>query len=67
MGSESWEVRITMVTLRARGEHSCKSLAHVQQISQTMMQAHGTIAVVGRWVYEVAEMYLTTLSERNRL
>ena len=33
---------------------------------QTMMQAHQNgIAVVGRWVYEVAEMYHDSLKDKG--
>jgi ATP-dependent Clp protease adaptor protein ClpS len=62
LGSEAWEVRIYNDGLNTR-EHVARSLVQVTGMSemgayQTMMQAHQNgIAVVGRWVYEVAEMY----------
>lgn len=61
-GSEGWEVRIYNDGLNTR-EHVARSLVQVTGMSelvayQTMMQAHQNgIAVVGRWVFEVAEMY----------
>eukprot|EP00522_Entomoneis_paludosa_P013091 CAMPEP_0172451216 /NCGR_PEP_ID=MMETSP1065-20121228/9338_1 /TAXON_ID=265537 /ORGANISM="Amphiprora paludosa, Strain CCMP125" /LENGTH=176 /DNA_ID=CAMNT_0013203145 /DNA_START=178 /DNA_END=708 /DNA_ORIENTATION=- len=62
MGHEAWEVRIYNDGLNTR-EHVARSLVQVTGMTemtayQTMMQAHQNgIAVVGRWVYEVAEMY----------
>jgi len=61
-GDEAWEVRIYNDGLNTR-EHVARSLVQVTGLSeviayQTMMQAHHNgIAVVGRWVFEVAEMY----------
>jgi ATP-dependent Clp protease adaptor protein ClpS len=61
-GHENWEVRIYNDGLNTR-EHVARSLVQVTGMSeliayQTMMQAHQNgIAVVGRWVFEVAEMY----------
>jgi ATP-dependent Clp protease adaptor protein ClpS len=61
-GNENWEVRIYNDGLNTR-EHVARSLVQVTGMSeliayQTMMQAHQNgIAVVGRWVFEVAEMY----------
>ena len=61
-GNEAWEVRIYNDGLNTR-EHVARSLVQVTGMSeliayQTMMQAHQNgIAVVGRWVFEVAEMY----------
>lgn len=69
-GSEAWEVRIYNDGLNTR-EHVARSLVQVTGMSeinayQTMMQAHQNgIAVVGRWVYEVAEMYHQSLKERG--
>ena len=61
-GNEAWEVRIYNDGLNTR-EHVARSLVQVTGMSelvayQTMMQAHQNgIASVGRWVFEVAEMY----------
>ncbi|CAB9498846.1 ATP-dependent Clp protease [Seminavis robusta] len=61
-GNENWEVRIYNDGLNTR-EHVARSLVQVTGMSeliayQTMMQAHQTgLAVVGRWVFEIAEMY----------
>lgn len=61
-GHVAWEVRIYNDGLNTR-EHVARSLVQVTGMSeilayQTMMQAHHNgMAVVGRWVYEVAEMY----------
>jgi ATP-dependent Clp protease adapter protein ClpS len=61
-GGEAWEVRIYNDGLNTR-EHVARSLVQVTGMSertayQTMMQAHQNgIAAVGRWCYEVAEMY----------
>lgn len=61
-GSEGWEVRIYNDGFNTR-EYVARSLVQVTGMSemtayQTMMQAHQNgIAVVGRWVYERAEMY----------
>lgn len=62
MGNEAWEVRIYNDGLNTR-EHVARSLVQVTGMSeliayQTMMQAHQNgIASVGRWVFEIAEMY----------
>lgn len=70
MGSEAWEVRIYNDGLNTR-EHVARSLVQVTGMSesvayQTMMQAHQNgIAVVGRWVYEVAEMYHDSLKDKG--
>lgn len=69
-GSEAWEVRIYNDGLNTR-EHVARSLVQVTGLSemqayQTMMQAHQNgIAVVGRWVYEVAEMYHDALKNKG--
>lgn len=69
-GSEAWEVRIYNDGLNTR-EHVARSLVQVTGMSesvayQTMMQAHQNgIAVVGRWVYEVAEMYHDSLKDKG--
>jgi ATP-dependent Clp protease adapter protein ClpS len=61
-GGEAWEVRIYNDGLNTR-EHVARSLVTVTGMAeitayQTMMQAHQNgIAAVGRWCYEVAEMY----------
>lgn len=61
-GHEAWEVRIYNDGLNTR-EYVARSLVQVTGMAeilayQTMMQAHQNgMAVVGRWVYEVAEMY----------
>jgi ATP-dependent Clp protease adaptor protein ClpS len=70
MGSEAWEVRIYNDGLNTR-EHVARSLVQVTGLSelqayQTMMQAHQNgIAVVGRWVYEVAEMFHDALKKKG--
>jgi ATP-dependent Clp protease adaptor protein ClpS len=69
-GSEAWEVRIYNDGLNTR-EHVSRSLVQVTGMSemgayQTMMQAHQNgIAVVGRWAYEVAEMYHDALRKNG--
>jgi len=69
-GSEAWEVRIYNDSSNTR-EHVARSLVQVTGMSeisayQTMMQAHQNgIAVVGRWVYEVAEMYHDALRKNG--
>lgn len=61
-GNEAWEVRIYNDGLNTR-EHVARSLVQITGLSEgsaysTMMQAHKNgMAVVGRWVYEIAEMY----------
>lgn len=68
--SEAWEVRIYNDGLNTR-EHVARSLVEVTGMSemlayQTMMQAHQNgIAVVGRWPYEVAEMYHDALRKNG--
>ena len=65
-GHEAWEVRIYNDGLNTR-EHVARSLVQVTGMSeisayQTMMQAHQNgIAVVGRYFFEVAEMYQDAL------
>mmetsp|Transcript_13963 Transcript_13963/g.30543 ORF Transcript_13963/g.30543 Transcript_13963/m.30543 type:complete len:198 (-) Transcript_13963:449-1042(-) len=69
-GNEAWEVRIYNDGLNTR-EHVARSLVQVTGMSemtayQTMMQAHQNgIAVVGRWPYEVAEMYHDALKKNG--
>lgn len=69
-GSEAWEVRIYNDSSNTR-EHVARALVQVTGMSeinayQTMMQAHQNgIAVVGRWVYEVAEMYHDALRKNG--
>jgi len=70
MGNESWEVRIYNDGMNTR-EHVARSLVQVTGMSEmdayrTMMRAHQTgIAVVGRWVYEIAEMYHDALRKNG--
>jgi ATP-dependent Clp protease adaptor protein ClpS len=70
LGSEAWEVRIYNDGMNTR-EHVARALVQVTGMSemgayQTMMQAHQNgIAVVGRWVYEVAEMYHDALKKNG--
>ena len=65
-GNESWEVRIYNDGTNTR-EHVARCLVRVTGLSEvaaynTMMQAHQFgIAVVGRWVFERAEMYYEAL------
>jgi ATP-dependent Clp protease adaptor protein ClpS len=69
-GRDSWEVRIYNDSSNTR-EHVARSLVQVTGMSeisayQTMMQAHQNgIAVVGRWAYEVAEMYYERLRKNG--
>jgi ATP-dependent Clp protease adaptor protein ClpS len=69
-GSEAWEVRIYNDGMNTR-EHVARALVQVTGMSengayQTMMQAHQNgIAVVGRWVYEIAEMYHDALKKNG--
>jgi ATP-dependent Clp protease adaptor protein ClpS len=69
-GGESWEVRIYNDVLNTR-EHVARSLVQVTGMSevaayQTMMQAHHNgIAAVGRWCFEVAEMYHDALKQNG--
>jgi ATP-dependent Clp protease adaptor protein ClpS len=61
-GGEAWEVRIYNDGMNTR-EHVARALVQVTGLTefgayQTMMQAHQNgIAVVGRWCFEIAEMY----------
>lgn len=70
MGHEAWEVRIYNDGLNTR-EHVARSLVQVTGMSemdayQTMMRAHQDgIAVVGRYYYEVAEMYHDALRKNG--
>jgi ATP-dependent Clp protease adaptor protein ClpS len=69
-GNEAWEVRIYNDGLNTR-EHVARSLVQITGMSEngaysTMMQAHQNgIAVVGRWVYEIAEMYHEALRKQG--
>jgi ATP-dependent Clp protease adaptor protein ClpS len=69
-GDKAWEVRIYNDGMNTR-EHVARSLVQVTGMAevrayQTMMQAHQHgMAVVGRWVYEVAEMYHDALRENG--
>lgn len=69
-GSEGWEVRIYNDGMNTR-EHVARSLVLVVGMSerdgyQTMMHAHKHgMAIVGRWVYEVAEMYHEALKKKG--
>jgi ATP-dependent Clp protease adapter protein ClpS len=70
MGSEAWEVRIYNDGLNTR-EHVARSLVQVTGMSemdayQTMMQAHlNGLATVGRYIYEVAEMFHDALKKNG--
>lgn len=70
VGSEAWEVRIYNDGLNTR-EHVARSLVQVTGMSemdayQTMMQAHQNgMAVVGRYLYEIAEMYHDALRKNG--
>ena len=72
VGSEGWEVRIYNDGLNTR-EHVARCLVQVTGLTeiaayQTMMQAHKHgMAVVGRWVYERAEMYRDALKKNGIL
>ncbi len=69
-GSEAWEVRIYNDGRNTR-EFVARCLVQIVGVSemsayQTMMQAHQNgIAVVGRYVYEVAEMYYGALKKNG--
>jgi ATP-dependent Clp protease adapter protein ClpS len=69
-GNEAWEVRIYNDGLNTR-EHVARSLVQITGMSeinayQTMMQAHQNgLAVVGRYVYEIAEMYHDALRKQG--
>jgi len=69
-GSEAWEVRIYNDGRNTR-EFVARCLVQIVGVSelkayQTMMQAHQNgIAVVGRFVYEVAEMYYGELKKNG--
>jgi ATP-dependent Clp protease adapter protein ClpS len=62
MGDETWEVRIYNDGMNTR-EHVARALVQITGLPefnayQTMMQAHQNgIAAVGRWCFELAEMY----------
>ena len=62
VGSEAWEVRIYNDGMNTR-EFVARCLVQITQLSeitayQTMMLAHQNgVAVVGRYIYEIAEMY----------
>jgi ATP-dependent Clp protease adapter protein ClpS len=70
MGDEAWEVRIYNDGQNTR-EHVARSLVQItglteMQAYQTMMRAHQNgMAVVGIWVYEVAEMYAEGLKKNG--
>ena len=69
-GSEAWEVRIYNDGTNTR-EFVARSLVQITGLSeitayQTKMQAHQNgLAVVGRYVYEIAEMYHNALKENG--
>mmetsp|Transcript_8675 Transcript_8675/g.12020 ORF Transcript_8675/g.12020 Transcript_8675/m.12020 type:complete len:123 (-) Transcript_8675:233-601(-) len=69
-GSEAWEVRIYNDGLNTR-EFVARCLVQVAGLSemdayQTMMRAHQHgLAVVGRYVYELAEMYYDALKSNG--
>jgi ATP-dependent Clp protease adapter protein ClpS len=62
VGDETWEVRIYNDGMNTR-EHVARALVQITGLSefnayQTMMRAHQNgIAAVGRWRFEIAEMY----------
>ena len=62
VGDETWEVRIYNDGMNTR-EHVARALVQITGLSefgayQTMMQAHQNgIAAVGRWRFEIAEMF----------
>lgn len=69
-GGKVWEVRIYNDGMNTR-EHVARSLVQVTGMAEsdaysTMMQAHQNgIAVVGVWVYEIAEMYHDALRKQG--
>lgn len=69
-GNESWEVRIYNDTLNTR-EHVARCLVQVTGLSEfmaykTMMLAHNHgMAVVGRYAFEIAEMYHDQLKKQG--
>lgn len=69
-GSDFWEVRIYNDGMNTR-EFVARCLVQITGLSeitayQTMMQAHQNgLAVVGRYVYEIAEMYHNALKENG--
>eukprot|EP00547_Thalassionema_nitzschioides_P006375 CAMPEP_0194199126 /NCGR_PEP_ID=MMETSP0156-20130528/260_1 /TAXON_ID=33649 /ORGANISM="Thalassionema nitzschioides, Strain L26-B" /LENGTH=123 /DNA_ID=CAMNT_0038923977 /DNA_START=262 /DNA_END=633 /DNA_ORIENTATION=+ len=69
-GNDSWEVRIFNDGLNTR-EHVARSLVQITGMSElnaykTMMQAHQNgLAVVGQYVYEIAEMYNEALRKQG--
>jgi len=69
-GSEAWEVRIYNDGTNTR-EFVARCLVQITGLSeitayQTMMQAHQNgLAVVGRYVYEIAEMYYSALKKNG--
>lgn len=70
IGGAGWEVRIFNDGMNTR-EHVARSLVQITGLSevaayQTMMQAHQNgMAVVGRWIYERAEMYRDALKKNG--
>ena len=72
VGGAGWEVRIYNDGMNTR-EHVARSLVQITGLSevaayQTMMQAHQNgMAVVGRWIYERAEMYRDALKKNGIL
>lgn len=70
IGNEGWEIRIYNDGMNTR-EHVARCLVQVTGLSEiaayeTMMQAHRNgMAVVGRWVYERAEMYHEALKKNG--
>ena len=70
IGGAGWEVRILNDGENTR-EYVAVSLVEVASLSevaayQTMMQAHQNgSAVIGRWVYERAEMYVDALQKNG--
>ena len=69
-GGETWEVRIYNDGMNTR-EHVARSLVQVTGLSemsayQTMMRAHQDgIATVGKWCFEIAELYNEGLAKNG--
>jgi len=69
-GIDEWEVRIFNDGLNTR-EHVARSLVQITGMTEsnaykTMMQAHQNgLAVVGRYAYEIAEMYNEGLGQQG--
>lgn len=68
--NKAWEVRIYNDGMNTR-EHVARSLVQITGLSestayQTMMKAHQNgMAVVGTWIFEIAEMYHDALRKQG--